>query len=294
MSISNSRTNGTEKNTMNLDTIIGVDLGGTKLHVARTQGQHIATQSRQLYDANASAEAVLQTIICGIDRHLAPDVKGIGIGVPSVVDPKRGIVYEVANIPAWREIHLKDRIESHFNLPVKINNDVNCFSLGEYHYGNWQDTQDMVCMSLGTGMGVGLILAGNLYTGQTCGAGELGELPYGDSKLENYCSGQFFSRYHNTTGTDVFNRATQGDAAALEIYRIFGEHLAQALSTVLLAYNPQIVVIGGSVSCAYPLFMDSLNEAMKKFPFQSLWQSTRVVQSQNPNSPVLGAAALFQ
>jgi len=294
MSTSNSHTTTIEKNNMALNTIIGVDLGGTKLHVARVQGQHIASQSRQLYDANASAEVVLQTVIHGIERHLSPDVKGIGIGVPSVVDPKRGIVYEVANIPAWREVHLKDKIESHFNLPVKINNDVNCFSLGEYHYGNWQDTQDMVCMSLGTGMGVGLILAGKLYTGQTCGAGELGELPYGDSKLENYCSGQFFSRYHGSDGSDVFNRASQGDAAALAIYRTFGEHLAQALSTVLLAYNPQVVVIGGSVSSAYPFFLDSLNEAMKKFPFQSMWKATRVVQSQNLNTPVLGAAALFQ
>lgn len=293
MSVSNSHTLLTEKNT-SLASIIGVDLGGTKLHVARTQGQHIASQSRQLYDANASAEIVLQTVIQGIERHLSPDVKGIGIGVPSVVDPKRGIVYEVANIPAWREVHLKDRIESHFNLPVKINNDVNCFSLGEYHYGNWHDIQDMVCMSLGTGMGVGLIIAGKLYAGQTCGAGELGELPYGDSKLENYCSGQFFSRYHNSNGNDVFNRASQGDAAALAIYRNFGEHLAQALSTVLLAYNPQVVVMGGSVSSAYPFFMESLNAAMKKFPFQSLWKSTRLVQSQNPDTPVLGAAALFQ
>ncbi len=280
------------KNLMN--SIIGVDLGGTKLHVARTQGAQIASQSRQLYDANASAEAVLQTIIEGIERHLSPEVKGIGIGVPSVVDPHRGIVYEAANIPAWREMHLKDRLESHFNLPVKINNDVNCFSLGEYHYGNWQNTQDMVCISLGTGMGVGLILAGKLYTGQTCGAGELGELPYGDSKLENYCSGQFFSRYYNSNGTDVFNRATQGDAAALEIYNTFGEHLAHALSTVLLAYNPQIVVIGGSVSYAYDFFIDSLHKSMQTFPFQSVWQATRLVKSQNPNSPVLGAAALFQ
>jgi glucokinase len=289
-----SLNNSTIENNIALNTIIGVDLGGTKLHAARTIGQRIATQSRQVYDANASAEAVLQTIIDAIERHLSPDVKGIGVGVPSVVDPLRGIVYEVANIPAWREIHLKDRLESHFNLPVKINNDVNCFSLGEYYFGNWQETQDMVCMSLGTGMGVGLIFAGKLYTGQTCGAGELGELPYGDSKLENYCSGQFFTRNYDTTGTDVFNRASHGEETALEIYRIFGEHLAQALSTVLLAYNPQMVVIGGSVSAAYPFFIDSLNKSMKKFTFQSLWQSTRLVKSQNSNTPVLGAAALFQ
>jgi glucokinase len=277
----------------NSPTLIGVDLGGTKLHVARSQGAIISSQSRAAYNAQASAQAVLDTLIAAIAAQLTPQVTGIGVGVPSVVDPELGIVYETVNIPAWRELPLKAELEQHFGLPVRINNDVNCFALGEYHYGRRSNCRDLVGISLGTGMGVGLILNGQLYAGHSCGAGELGELPYLDGTLENYCSGEFFQRHFGCDGTQAFVRASRGEPAAMAMYEALGTHLAQALSAVLLAYNPQLVVLGGSVSQAFPFFSDALNRAMESFPFQSLWRRTRLEISQNSEAAVLGAAALL-
>lgn len=274
-------------------TLIGVDLGGTKLHVARTYADQVIAQSRQGYDANAAADDVMTTLIDAIDQQLTPDVEGIGIGVPSIVNPDLGIVYETANIPSWREIPLKEKLEYHFGLPVRVNNDVNCFALGEYHYGDWHGCRNLVGMSLGTGLGVGLILNGQLYTGHACGAGELGELPYADGILENYCSGQFFQRLHGQDGNHTFDLANAGNTEALELYAEFGNHLAQALWAVLLAYNPEVVVIGGSVARAFPYFSRTLKQAMQEFPYQTLWHTTHIGVSKNPCAAVLGATALF-
>lgn len=273
-------------------TLIGVDLGGTKLQVARIRGRELLSQSRDHYNALGSAAEVLDTLIAAISKQLTREVKALGLGVPSVLNPQEGIVYEAANIPAWKEIHLKQELQARFDLPVFINNDVNCFALGEFHFGHWPEVRDMACISLGTGMGVGLILNGQLYSGHSCGAGELGELPYGDSKLENYCSGQYFVRELQQEGGQVFTQAQTGNPQALAAYAAFGQHLSQALSTVLLAYNPQVVVLGGSVSRAYEYFAPALQNAMASFPFQSLWRTTRLVPSQTVQAPVLGAAAL--
>jgi glucokinase len=274
-------------------TLIGVDLGGTKLHVARTHANQVITQSRQDYDALAAAEAVLATLIQAIEAQLTPEVTGIGVGVPSIVNPDLGIVYETANIPSWREIPLKAELERHFGLPVRVNNDVNCFALGEYHCGEWQGCRNLVGMSLGTGLGVGLILNGQLYTGHACGAGELGELPYEDGVLENYCSGQFFKRLHGQDGSETFTLASHGNTEALAQFAEFGTHLAQALWTILLAYNPEVVVIGGSIARAFPYFSQTLKSAMQEFPYQTLWHTTHIGVSKNPSAAVLGAAALF-
>lgn len=274
------------------DTLIGVDLGGTKLQVARVRGRELLSQSREQYNSLGSADEVLETLVTAIRKQLTSDVKALGLGIPSVLDPVEGIVYEAINIPSWCEIHLKQELEERFDLPVTINNDVNCFALGEYHSGYWSDIRNMACINLGTGMGVGLILNGQLYSGHSCGAGELGEFPYKDGKLEDYCSGKFFQHRLQQKGSDVFIQAQAGNTSALSAYEDFGQHMAQALSTVLLAYNPEVVLFGGSVSNAFRYFAPSLNLAMEAFPFQSLWRSTKIVRSNNPDSPVLGAAAL--
>ncbi len=282
-----SRTSGVAK------TLIGVDLGGTKLHVARTNAQQVVAESRQGYNAMASAAKVLTTLIQAIEQQMSAEVEGIGVGVPSIVNPELGIVYETTNIPSWREMPLKAELERHFGLPVAVNNDVNCFVLGEYHYGHWRNCRNMVGMCLGTGLGVGLILNGQLYTGHTCGAGELGELPYADGVLENYCSGQFFERIHGRDGGEVYRLAASGDAEALALLGEFGKHVAHALSTVLLAYNPQVIVLGGSVARAFPYFDNAMKSVMAQFPFQTLWHSTTLALSENPNAAVLGAASLL-
>src|SRR5262249_7677354 len=156
-------------------------------------------------------EVVLQEIIGGIQAVFDTEVAAIGIGVPSVVDVEKGIVYAVQNIPSWKEVHLKERIEKQFHVPVHVNNDANCFALGECHFGKGRNFRDIVGMVLGTGLGAGIIIDRRLYNGTNCGAGEIGTIPYKGEMIESYASGQFFTRMLGTRGEIVFERANAAD-----------------------------------------------------------------------------------
>ena len=110
---------------------IGIDLGGTKVRAARIIGQSCKTYAESLIPKKGTEKEIIDIIKEIISKLLDKNVKGIGIGVPSLVDQKLGIVYDVQNIPSWKKVLLKDVLESHFNISVFINNDVNCFALGE-------------------------------------------------------------------------------------------------------------------------------------------------------------------
>src|SRR5690625_6274537 len=109
----------------------------------------------------------------------------IGIGVPSVVDPDEGIVYDVQNIPGWEKVHLKDLLEEKTGKEVFINNDANRFALGAWKFGEGRGKKKMVGISMSTGFAGGIILAGKLYEGINCGAGEIGMIYYKQSMLEH-------------------------------------------------------------------------------------------------------------
>ncbi|RYZ94447.1 MAG: ROK family protein, partial [Moraxellaceae bacterium] len=124
-------------------------------------------------------------------------------------------------------------------------------------------------------------------------AGELGALKYRDGSLEDYCSGNFFQQFHNISGQALCENAERGDPAAKKILNQFGAHVAAAISAVLLAYDPEVVVLGGSVARAYPFFSENLRAEMETFPFQKIWEKTKLLISNNPSSAVLGAAYLI-
>ncbi len=152
---------------------IGVDLGGTNIRAALIDGQTIIRKAKSPCPAKGTCEEVLETVAGLICEVLCEGVEAIGIGVPSVVDTRRGIVYNVANIPSWVEVPLKDILEKRFGIPVNINNDSNCFTLGESRFGKGQGFGSMVGVTLGTGVGSGIIIDGKLYEGRNAGAGEV-------------------------------------------------------------------------------------------------------------------------
>ena len=185
---------------------------------------------------------------------MRPDVAGIGAGVPSIIDLKAGVVYDVQNIPSWKKVPLKALLEERYRLPVYVNNDANCFAAGEKHFGKLGPYDNAVGLIVGTGLGAGIIANGRLYSGANCGAGEFGMLPYLDRNFEAYASGQFFDRVHGTSGRETAERAARGDRAALEIFAEFGRHLGEAVKAICYAVDPEIIVLGGSVSKSYRFF----------------------------------------
>lgn len=273
-------------------TVIGVDLGGTKVEAARVKGDQLQHSERKLIQAQGSADQVLQDMIGVIRAAWTPGVSGIGVGVPSIVDVERGIVYDVQNIPSWQEVPLKSILEAQFGCPVMVNNDANCFVLGEKHFGEGKNCENLIGLIVGTGMAGGIIINGRLYMGRNCGAGEFGMLPYLDRHLEYYASGQYFQHIHGTDGATVADRAAKGDPTALALFRDFGHHLANGIMSILYTYDPELIVMGGSVSKAYPFFADALHEQLQHFAYPKVIENMDIRISQHPNIAVLGAAML--
>src|SRR5689334_667929 len=114
--------------------IIGVDLGGTNMRAGIERNGNIISQRKELVQGSRLLEETLTQLIEFIRPLISAEIRGIGIGVPSVVDVEKGIVYNVANIPSWERVPLKDILEKEFGIPVCINNDVNCFALGEHQF----------------------------------------------------------------------------------------------------------------------------------------------------------------
>ncbi|WP_149240759.1 ROK family protein [Dyadobacter sp. 32] len=272
---------------------IGVDIGGTNIRAGIELGGSITRQDHLLLQDKESLTSTLSQLVELIRPLTKYPVKGIGIGVPSVVNLDKGIVYNVMNIPSWEEVALRDIIQDEFNLPVSINNDVNCFILGEHRFGLAQKYKSVVGLALGTGLGSGIIIDNHLYTGNNCGAGEIGMLPYKDSILENYVCNRFFRNALNVDAHVAYQSALNGDTRALETWGEFGIHLGSVIKTVMYTYDPEAIVIGGSIAKAYQFFKASMSDSLRDFAYPDSIKRLTIMFSENQNIALLGAAALL-
>jgi glucokinase len=272
--------------------IIGIDLGATKTEAGIVKGNSIKKYIRKKTPAGETKEKVLYHLYEIIESFDLNDVEAIGIGVPSVVDIENGIVFDVQYIPSWKEIKLKKIIEDKYNLPAYINNDANCFAAGEKHFGIGQNAEYLVGLVIGTGLGGGIILNGNLYNGPNCGAGEFGMLPYRAKNIEYYCSGQFFKNA-GRSGEEFSKLARKGDPKALMVFKDFGLHLGNAIKAVLYTYDPDLIVLGGAISKDHDLFCESMWETIYTFAYRSVIKRVEIKPSETEHSAVLGAAALY-
>jgi Transcriptional regulator/sugar kinase len=272
---------------------IGVDVGGTKMHFALIGSGKVIKELRLSTDAYGSQEAVLEDLKKGVGELMDDTVIGVGVGVPGLVDPSRGIVHNVQNIPAWKNVPIQSTLESCFNVPVRVGNDANCFALGVKFFGKGFSFSDVIGMTMGTGLGAGVVINDNLYVGNQSIAGEFGGIRYLDATYEDYCSGKFFNRNYDHDALYYSQKAAEGDAEALEIYRQFGLHVGEMLKTVMLSFGPQAIIFGGSLSKAFPYFKGGMDESLAAFPHQHVVKSTLIGVSDNPSMAVLGAASLI-
>jgi glucokinase len=270
-------------------TIIGVDLGGTNMRAGRIKNGELVEVAANSVPKTDDANKVLNLLISTISDVVTDDVSAIGIGIPGILDKETGVIFDMANIPSWKEIQLKKELNSHFNLPIYIDNDANCFARGENIFGKAQDVENVVGLTLGTGMGAGVIINGKLHSGLMCGAGELGELPYLNANYEKYCSGQYFRDIRNTTGEEEYKKAEQGNVDAIEVFESYASHLAKAIEMVILTYAPDKIVMGGSVSKSKKYFEKLTMQYVAKNNFRNI---PVVEYSDLENSAIFGAASL--
>lgn len=271
---------------------IGVDLGATNIRVGIVEGGVIYRKISAPFPYDKSVDETIDFLITTIRKLMNSNIKGIGIGVPSVVDSKKGIVYNAANVPSWKEVHLKEILQSEFKIKVRVNNDCNCFAFGERYYGECTPYRNIIGVTLGTGLGAGIVINDVLYEGLNTGAGEIGCLPYLDSNYEHYCASKFFQRY-NTTGHITYLRAENNEQEALDMWEEFGHHIGNMIQVIMYMYDPEAIILGGGISKGYKFFEGGMNRNLATYPYPLALGRMKILLSSKEDISLLGAASLI-
>jgi glucokinase len=288
--------------------IIGVDLGGTKIAVAVVS--HEGNVIGPLYTAptlgNESKDVVLRGIFDAIDHIIIEndldkaDISGIGIGSTGPIDVREGTILDCPQLPTLNHFPLRKSTEEKFGLPVVLNNDANAMILGESIFGAGKGYPVVLGFTLGTGIGCALVINRQIYLGATETSGEIWVSPYRSGTIEDYVSGRGISRiYRELSGeeknaVEIANLAQKGDLPAKRSWDEFGQALAFAMSWCVNLIDPDIVVLGGSITKSFDLFYPAMDLNFRKYICPRPAQTTKVVPSSlGDNAGVIGAASLI-
>jgi glucokinase len=275
-----------------MENIIGIDLGGTSIKGGRIENGRIVKQSQADTQAVQGADVTLNVLKGVISELITDSTKAIGIGVPSVVDRKQGIVYNVQNISGWDEVHLKSILEKEFKIPVHIDNDANCFAYGERIFGKGRDILNFIGITLGTGLGAGIIQNGRLLCDANCGSGEFGEIPYQGMKLEDFCGSRFFIDENGADGFSTSLKARNGEQDAIKKFEEYGKHLAYLIKIIVLVLDPEAIIFGGSISQSFDLFEKTIKDNLGDFPYPKSIENLKIMVSEQKDCGILGAGSL--
>ncbi|MDZ7295244.1 MAG: ROK family protein [candidate division KSB1 bacterium] len=263
---------------------IGVDLGGTKIGAAviDEKGRMVGELLQRPTGAERAAEAIVADIArvaegaaLAAGVRLA-EVEGVGVGAPGPLDLVTGTVLTPPNLRSLHHFPLAAALQERVQKPVRLNNDGNCFALGEALYGAGRGCGIVCGVTLGTGFGGGIVIEGALLNGATGTAAELWMCPFKDGRFEDYGSSRgLAAAYARLTGarvppSEVFLRAKQGETQALQAWQDYGADLGVMLSYVVNTLDPDVVVVGGSVSEGWEFFcrhlLDSLRQHVNPLP----------------------------
>ncbi len=271
---------------------LGIDIGGTTINLGLVDGAQVIKKVQiPSFPKTATLEDTLIYLGDQIEQFLVPGVNKIGIGVPSLTDPVKGIVYNAANIPSWDVVPLKDTMEQRFDIPVFVNNDANCYALGAaVKVGKQLPT--VVTVTLGTGTGVGIVIDGKLFCGTHCGAGEIGSASYQGTDYESFCSKKYFT----TRGLDpraLSQAAAAGDETAKAHFRDFGCRMGEFLALVMYAYDADCIVLGGGIAHTFQHFSEAMWEALRvNYPYQTALDDLKIIAMPDEDTALVGAASL--
>lgn len=276
----------------------GIDIGGTNIKYGLVNERGEIFQQYSLPTQAEQGKDALIERIQSIIQKLSAEVVSIGVGFPSVVNPKDGCIYHPPNLPGWGIVPLTELLASVSSVPLIIDNDANVAALAESELGAGKDTSHFLYITLGTGVGGGLIVDNHIYTGERGGAGEVGHIiidihdspepgkkKFQAGTLEEKIgragllrlAKQTAQRYptsllhaENIDVKDISDAAHRHDEAALECLSIAGRFLGYGLCSMLVILDMRIVVVGGGVSLSHPIFMETARKIVKERAFPTI------------------------
>ena len=296
---------------------IGIDLGATRLKMAVVDEKGKCFYRREVGTLFRSDRAALiDSIVSNVKDIIETstikkrNISGIGIGVPGPVDSKKGVVRYFPNIKGWERVPLKSILEKRLSLKVALDNDVNAMTLGEYRFGAGKGAENLVCLTLGTGVGGGIIINSEIYRGSTMCAGEIGHVPLNERGPRCNCRGiaclerYIGNRYILYRAKKVFGKnitlerlddlARKGNKKAISIWEDVGRKLAVALAGVVNLLNPDIIVIGGGVSNAGELIFRPLRKELKARAMRDQARHVKIVRAKlGDDAGIIGASLLM-
>ena len=318
--------------------IVGLDLGGTNIVAGAMPEDGSATFSlrSEATHPEEGADAVVARIARMINTVVAEtitetgakrkDFVGVGIGSPGPLDRDKGIVIVTPNL-GWTDFPLRDRVSEAVGLPATLDNDANCATIGEWWQGAARGARNVVGLTIGTGIGGGLILEGKLYHGASDVAGEIGHTTIDSTGrrckcgnygcLEAYASGPAIAErarealesgiddsillklaggvLENITAQTVYDAAEKGDLVAREVVRETSRFLGTGIANLLNIFNPDVVVIAGGVTQAGASLFEPLRAEVRRRAFKPAVDACRIVPGTLPGSAgVVGAVATFK
>jgi glucokinase len=307
--------------------VIGVDLGGTKVAVASLRGRRLGDAQIEPTE-RSSAEALIDQIVAMIERQREPDLAGVGLGVPSVVEFETGRVVSSVNVPL-ADVPLREVLSERLGLPAFVDNDASVAALAEVHDEQLRlVTQNLVILTVGTGLGGGIVIGGRIYRGATGAAGELGHTLIGldlshrvppptgfpqPGSLESFAAGRALDHLAEkcalehpesslgrlraekqaVLGADAVAAAQAGDEAALRAVTVWSERVGVGIANVINTFDPEEVVIGGGAARAGDLLLEPARRVALGYVLPGVGRRTTIrLARHGVSAGVLGAALL--
>lgn len=292
------------------DRVVGLDVGGTKIAYGWIEDDVFVRGDEQPTCTDAGAEGLLAQLVEMV-RAGPGGIRGVGLGVPSVIEWTSGRVRSSVNIPL-QDVPLRHELEARLALPVFVDNDATVAALAEAHDGTRFTVRDLVMFTVGTGVGGGLVLGGRVFRGRTGAAGELGQMLIGlaledgapppadhppqPGSLESLAAGKVLDALARErlglSGREVVARARAGDGEDAALVRLLGERLGIGIANAINTFDPEEVVIGGGVAAAGDVLLEPAVRVARQYLLPGVGEETTIRLARHDDAGVRGAALL--
>lgn len=260
--------------------IVGIDIGGTMIKYGLiTLTGEILESGEVSTEADKGVENLFNKLVTIIESYSKEELLGIAVSGTGQIDGSIGKVVGGNDIiPGWIGTNLVERLENRFNIPAVLENDVNCAALGEKWLGAGREEKDFICITIGTGIGGGIVLNNNIFRGDTCVAGEFGHIQIVKDGIQCLCGKKgCYERYASATalmrmakeatgedlgGKEIFDREKSGDPLMKKVVSEWVDYFTDGLSTIAYIFNPPLVVIGGGVTKQGDYLLSKFNESL--------------------------------